>query len=80
VDVQNIRNALHQQPFKPFVLRLADGRRFPIPHPDFVAVSKRAVAVIDSTDGSAIILEPLLIISLETATGTLPAEPPQTAN
>jgi hypothetical protein len=77
MDIQTIRNALHRQPFQPFVLRLADGRQLHVPHPDFVAVSKRTVAVIDATNDSALILEPLLIVSLETANGNLPSQPPQ---
>jgi hypothetical protein len=60
-----IRDALHRQPFQPFILRLADGRSVYIAHPDFVAVSPRQVHVISPVDESVSWLEPLLIVSIE---------------
>jgi hypothetical protein len=41
MDIKVIREVFHKQPFEPFVFRLADGRPFAVPHPDFVAVSTR---------------------------------------
>jgi hypothetical protein len=35
---EQIRRAMHQQPFRPFMLRLADGRTYRIGHPDFIAI------------------------------------------
>ena len=63
VDV--VRDALHKQPFQPFLLRLADGRSVYVAHPDFVAVSPRRVYVVNPVDESSIWLEPLLIVSIE---------------
>jgi hypothetical protein len=65
MELNAIREALHRQPFRPFSLRLADGRELFVPHPDFVALSPRRVIVINSQDESHSILEPLLIVSLE---------------
>lgn len=67
MDVNVIRQALHKQPFQPFVFRLADGRHLSIPHPDFVAVSNRLVIVIGPQDETITWLEPLLIVSIEYA-------------
>lgn len=67
MNVAAIQEALHRQPFRPFTLRLADGRQLAVPHPDFVAVSPRVVIVINSQDESFSILEPLLIVSMEMA-------------
>jgi hypothetical protein len=64
MNVAAIQEVLHRQPFRPFTLRLADGRTVTVPHPDFVAVSPRTVIVIQS-DESFSILEPLLIASIE---------------
>ena len=64
MDIDVIREAVHRQPFRRFALRLADGRELPIPHPDFVAVSRRRVVVI-SGDESLSILEPLMIVSID---------------
>jgi hypothetical protein len=65
MDIAGIRDALHKQPFEPFVMRLADGRSLPVPHPDFVAVGRRRVVVISKDDTTATV-EPLLIVSLDT--------------
>jgi hypothetical protein len=64
VDIGGIREALHKQPFEPFVLRLADGRSLPVPHPDFVAVGTRRIVVINDDDSWSFV-EPLLIVSVD---------------
>lgn len=38
MTAQQIREALRNQPFKPFVLDTTDGRQFPVRHPEFVAI------------------------------------------
>lgn len=75
MNVDVIREALHKQPFQPFTFRLTDGRSLSVSHPDFVAVSKRQVIVVNSQDESVSWLEPLLIISIEYA-GTGQGVPP----
>ena len=65
MDIAGIRDALHKQPFEPFVIRLADGRSLPVPHPDFVALGKRRIVVVSRDDSTAMV-EPLLIVSLDT--------------
>ncbi len=44
-----IRDSLRSQPFFPFVVHLADGRHFLVPHPDFAMLSKsgRTLYVVD---------------------------------
>ena len=77
MHVDLIREALLQQPFRPFSLRLVDGRELRVPHREFVAVSNRRVVVIDPNDQGMAILEPLLILSIEYAgapQGTTPAD------
>ena len=41
MNIELVRVALHNQPFQPFDLRLADGRSLHVPHPDFVAAMGR---------------------------------------
>lgn len=36
MQMDELKRAVHGQPFKPFDLCLADGQRFLIPHPDFL--------------------------------------------
>ncbi len=64
MDLNSIRQALREQPFRPFELCLADGRRVPVTHPEFVAMNQRIVIVTDEESATKI-LEPLLIVSLE---------------
>jgi len=64
MDLNSIRNVLRVQPFQPFELCLADGRRVPVKHPEFLAMNQRIVIVTDEESATKI-LEPLLIVSLE---------------
>ncbi len=64
MDITGVREALHKQPFEPFIIRLADGRSLPVPHPDFVAVLPRRIFV-RAEDNSWSIVEPLMIVSLD---------------
>jgi hypothetical protein len=66
MQIDAIREALRKQPFRPFTLRLADGRELPVLHPDFVAILGRtAVVASPRLDDSYSIVEPLLIVSVE---------------
>ena len=64
VNTETIRQAVLDRPFKPFVLRLNDGREFHVPHPEYVAVSRRVVLVIDEKSEAGVYLEPVLIASM----------------
>lgn len=64
MDLQSIRAALRSEPFRPFELCLADGRRVPVKHPEFVAMNQRTVVVLDGRNFYQTI-EPLLIVSIE---------------
>jgi hypothetical protein len=50
--------------FRPFELRLSDGRAFPVPHPEFIAVSRYAVVVMDRR-GIPVHIDPLHIVSVD---------------
>jgi hypothetical protein len=65
MHVDAVREAMHRQPFLPFLLRLADGRAVLVAHPDFIAVSPRRVFVINPVDESLSQLERVLIASIE---------------
>ena len=70
MDIEGIREVLHRQPFEPFLIRLADGRSLPVPHRDFVALMPERV-VVGAEDNSWSLLEPLMIVSLD----SMPAKP-----
>jgi len=50
--------------FEPFLLRLTDGQRIEVPHPDFIAVGKHVVVVLDRSDVARKI-DVLHIVSIE---------------
>jgi hypothetical protein len=61
VNIDELRK-LTTNGFRPFKLCLSDGRAFDVPHPDFIALSRRVVVVIGHDDLSNII-DPLHIVS-----------------
>jgi hypothetical protein len=63
MSIQRVRRMVTNG-FKPFTLYLSDGRKFPVPHPEFVAVGKNVVVVIGKDD-QVNTLDPLHIVSLE---------------
>ena len=63
--VEQIKNRL-QNGFHPFTLLLSDGRGFPVPHRDFIAVHPRVVVVIDAK-GISHTINPLHIVSIDEA-------------
>jgi hypothetical protein len=65
MDTNTIRKAVLKRPFQPFILRMVDGRTFQVSHPEYLAVSRRVVLVIDPTTEAGLYLEPVLISSLE---------------
>ncbi|MGE3309902.1 MAG: hypothetical protein AB7O66_08025 [Limisphaerales bacterium] len=50
--------------FQPFALVTTDGRRFRVPHPEFVAVGRGVVIVLHPDDTSSI-LDALHLVSIE---------------
>ncbi len=50
--------------FRPFVIRTSDGREFDVPHPEFIALGKGDIAVVDK-DGDINVLDSLHIVSLK---------------
>jgi hypothetical protein len=64
LSLKTIRERLHQAPFTPFHLRLSDGNKVLIRHPDFVAIGGSVVAVTDEEDNFQRI-DALHIVSLD---------------
>ena len=60
------RATLHHQPFRPFTIRMADGRAFDVAHPDFVALSHSGrTVVVFQPDESYSVLDLLLMSELQ---------------
>ena len=64
MNIEKIRKQLTGG-FRPFTLRTSDGREFRVPHPEFIAIGKNDVVVVDKR-GDINILETLHIDSLKT--------------
>lgn len=65
LNLQHIRDRLGAS-FEPFIIRLSDGRSFDVPHPDFIAVGRGVVVVVDKRDCSYK-LDALHIVSIDDA-------------
>ena len=66
VTIEQLRTTHRATPFQPFTIRMADGRQFLIPHPDFLSMSPAGrTAVVYHADGSASIVDLLLMTELE---------------
>lgn len=66
MTTEQFRSTLRLEPFRPFTIRMADGRAFDVVHPDFVAQSPsgRTVIVFQSDDNYSI-LDLLLMTELD---------------
>jgi hypothetical protein len=63
MNTDEIRKRLRNG-FRPFRLCLSDGRKFAVPHPEFIAVGKKVVVVLDKDDFARII-DALHIVSVD---------------
>ena len=66
MTIQRIRELYEVEPFRPFVIHLADGREIPVVHREFLASapSGRTVIVFQPDDSFSII-DSLLVTDLE---------------
>ena len=67
---EQFRATLHQHPFRPFTIRMADGRAFEVAHRDFVALSKSGrTVIVFQDDESYSVLDLLLMSELQVSNG-----------
>jgi hypothetical protein len=64
MNTQLIRERLNRDT-DPFVLRLSDGTRVKVAHPDFVAVSPGQIFVIDAKSEAVTRVDPLHVVAIE---------------
>jgi hypothetical protein len=70
MTIIELKRAKDQRPFQPFLIRLADGREFPVAHPDAVAWDEgsRRIAYFAIRGGGVEVIDVSLATSL-----TIPA-------
>jgi len=70
MTIEQFRATLHQLPFRPFTIRMADGRSFDVIHRDFVAHSPTGrTVIVFAKDENYSVLDLLLMSELEVHAG-----------
>ena len=66
MTIEAIREAVHAEPFCPFILRLAGGPTIKVPHPDYIAYGpKGRTVVVYRDDDSFKIVDTRLVTEIE---------------
>ncbi|MBI1903935.1 MAG: hypothetical protein HYS13_22775 [Planctomycetia bacterium] len=66
MTIEKLREMYNAQPFRPFVIHLADGREIPVHHRDFImSVPSGRTIVVAQADDTLNIIDLLLITDLE---------------
>jgi len=68
MTIQQLQHVRDSSPFRPFVIHVADGRSFRVPHRDFVSHTpggRTLIAYDESDDEAFSILDLLLVTELE---------------
>ena len=47
MNAETIRQWINRQPFEPFVFWLSNGERYPVRHPQVVAIGRARIAIVD---------------------------------
>jgi hypothetical protein len=69
MTVEQLRAAYNAQPFRPFVIHLADGRSLPVHHREFImTVPSGRTIVVCQPDDTLNIIDLLLVTDLEIKT------------
>lgn len=66
MTIERMQSAYNQQPFKPFVIHLADGREIPVISREFImATPSGRTVIVGQPDDSFNIIDLLLVTDLE---------------
>jgi len=66
MTVEQLKNVLHAQPFRPFTIHMGDGRVFFVKHRDFISRSPSGrTLIVHGDDDSFSVLDMLLVTELE---------------
>jgi hypothetical protein len=66
MTVEQLKVAMHTQPFRPFTIHMGDGGAHYVKHPDFIARSPSGrTVIVYGEDGIHSVLDMLLVTELE---------------
>jgi hypothetical protein len=68
MTIEQLRKAIQANPFRPFDILTGDGRRFHVPHPEFIAMSpkaERTFVVFGRAGEDYTVLDLLLVVGLD---------------
>lgn len=66
MKIADIQKLLHAQPFRPFLIHVADGGRIPVKHEDFVALAPTGrEMLVYQPDGDYQVIDVMLVTRLE---------------
>lgn len=66
MTIEQLRGAYEAQPFRPFIMHLADGRQIPVRHREFIlTVPSGRTVVVCQPDDTLNIVDLLLVADLE---------------
>ena len=66
MTIEKIREFYNAEPFRPFVIHLADGRQLPVHHRDFIATAPSGRTVtLYQPDDTLNVIDQLLVTDLE---------------
>ncbi len=79
MTIEQLRNLHRASPFRPFSIRLADGRAYDVPHPDFLSHSPSGrTVIVYQPDESFGVIDLLLVTDLAVGAPTAPVNGQQT--
>jgi hypothetical protein len=62
MTIESLEPAHKSRPFRPFSLRLADGRSIPVPHPEFLAFNGKGRTALVTDEGEGFDIVDLLLV------------------
>jgi hypothetical protein len=70
MTIEALRKLYDSQPFSPFVIHLADGRKFPVEHREFLALGPRGrTVIVYQLDESFDVLDLMLVTGFQVKAG-----------
>lgn len=70
---EQVRTMQTSQPFRPFLVKLADGRHFRITHPELISCSSNGREMVIHDDDGMHLIEMLLVVEMVPQTGPVSA-------